>query len=92
LYTDGAEVLYDFAERQGDTPEARSAREFVLVSQGQRVFNDVVNKCLRRVEFASDSYSELIHLPKYGDADVLVDPRRSIAIPILLAVACGLRR
>jgi hypothetical protein len=30
LYTDGAEALYDFAERAGDTPEARSARELVV--------------------------------------------------------------
>ncbi|MBV9140090.1 MAG: hypothetical protein JO115_04105 [Pseudonocardiales bacterium] len=27
LYTDGAEVLYDYGEHERDTPEARSARE-----------------------------------------------------------------
>lgn len=53
LYTDGAEVLYDFAESQGDTPEARSARDLVVVRNSQRVFNEV-DSYLRRVDFASD--------------------------------------
>ena len=37
LYTDGAEALYDYAQSHGDTPEARSARELVVVRRGQRV-------------------------------------------------------
>ena len=48
LYTDGAEVLYDFAESQGDTPEARSARELVVARDDQRVFNDIIESYLRR--------------------------------------------
>src|SRR4051812_43569581 len=39
LYTDGAEVIYDFAEQQGDTPEAQSARQLVVVRKGQHVFS-----------------------------------------------------
>jgi uncharacterized protein (DUF433 family)/transposase-like protein len=82
LYTDGAELLYDFAEREGDTPEARSARELVVVRNGQRVFNDVVDSYLRRIEFADDGWAVRIHLRKYGNADVVVDPQRSFGIPI----------
>lgn len=82
LYTDGAELLYDFAEREGDSPEARSARDLVVVRDGQRVFNEVVESFLRRVEFAGDGWAERIHLRKYGNADVVVDPRRSFGIPI----------
>lgn len=82
LYTDGAEVLYDFAESQGDTPEARSARELVVVRNNQRVFNEIIDSYLRRVEFASDGWAQRIHLPKYGTADVVVDPRRSFGLPI----------
>ena len=52
LYTDGAEVLYDYAEREGDTPEARSARQLVVVRKGQHVFNEVVDDYLHRVQFA----------------------------------------
>ena len=83
LYTDGAEVLYDYAQSHGDSPEARSARELVVVRQGQHVFNDVVDSYLRRVEFLpGDQWAQLIHLPRYRHADVVVDPRRSFGAPI----------
>lgn len=82
LYTDGAELLYDYAEREGNTPEARSARDLVVVRNGQRLFNDVVDSYLRRVDFAEDGWAQRIHLRKYGHADVVVDPRRSYGIPI----------
>ncbi len=82
LYTDGAEVLYDFAERAGDTPEARSARELVVVRKGQHVFASVIDEYLQRVQFAGDGYAELIHLPRYGAADVVADPRRGFGQPM----------
>ena len=82
LYTDGAEVLYDFAERAGDTPEARSARELVVLRKGQHVFASVIDEYLQRVQFAGDGYAELIHLPRYGAADVVADPRRGFGQPI----------
>jgi uncharacterized protein (DUF433 family) len=82
LYTDGAEVLDDFAESQGDTPEARSARDLVVVRNDQRVFNEIIDDYLRRIEFASDGWAQCIHLPKYRTADVVVDPRRSFGLPI----------
>jgi hypothetical protein len=43
LYTDGAEVLYDYARLAGDTPEGESARELVVVRNGQRVFAEIVD-------------------------------------------------
>jgi uncharacterized protein (DUF433 family) len=82
LYTDGAEALYEFAERAGDTPEARSARELVVVRKGQHVFSSVIDEYLRRVQFAGDGYAELIRLPRYGAADVVADPRRGFGQPI----------
>lgn len=82
LYTDGAEVLYDFAENQGDTPEARGARELVVVRNGQRVFGEIVESYLRLVEFAADGYPRLIRLPRYEPGSVLVDPYRGFGQPI----------
>jgi uncharacterized protein (DUF433 family) len=82
LYTDGAEVLYDYAESKGDSPEALSARQLVVVRHGQRVFTEVVQDYLHRVEYAADGYARLIHLPQYRNADVLVDPTRSYGQPI----------
>ena len=82
LYTDGAEVLYDFAESAGDSDEARTARQLVVVRKGQHVFADVIDAYLQRVEFASDDYAQLIHLPQYRQADVIADPRRGFGQPI----------
>jgi uncharacterized protein (DUF433 family) len=82
LYTDGAEVLYDYAEHGGDTPAARSARELVVVRNDQRVFAEVIDSYLRRVEFDEDGWARLIHLRQYRTADVVVDPDRSFGVPI----------
>ncbi len=82
LYTDGAEMLYDYAEAGGDTPEARSARELVVVRNGQSVFADVVDAYLHRVTFGPDGYAQLIRLPQYRDAEVIVDPGRGFGQPV----------
>lgn len=84
LYTDGAEVIYDFAERTGDTPEARSARQLVTLRNNQRVFNDVVDEYLHRIDFADDNYAQAIRLPRYDDAEVVADPRRGFGQPTFL--------
>lgn len=82
LYTDGAEVIYDYAEQEGDTPEARGARQLVVVRKGQHVFTGVIDDSLHRVEFAPDGYAQLIHLPQYRVAEVVADPRRGFGQPI----------
>jgi uncharacterized protein (DUF433 family) len=82
LYTDGAEILYDYAETVGDSPEARSARELVVVRHGQRVFAEVVEDYLHRIEYAPDGYARLIRLPQYRRAEVFADPVRSFGQPI----------
>ena len=82
LYTDGADVLYDYAERQGDTPEARSARQLIVVRNGQGVFNDVVEDYLQRITYGADNYAQIIRLPRYQLAEVVADPERSFGRPI----------
>jgi hypothetical protein len=54
FYTDGAEVLFDYAENGDDPAAARAARELVVVRNDQRVLNEVVESYLRRVEFGDD--------------------------------------
>jgi uncharacterized protein (DUF433 family) len=81
LYTDGAEVIYDFAEQAGDTAEARGARQLVVVRNNQRVFNEILDQYLRRIHFADDNYAQSIRLPGYDEADVVVDPRRGFGQP-----------
>lgn len=83
LFTDGAEVLYDYADRSDDDV-ALAARELVVVRNGQRVFNDVVDGYLRRVEFATDGYARLIRLPGYDVAELVVDPARGFGQPVFV--------
>jgi uncharacterized protein (DUF433 family) len=82
LYTDGAEVLYDFAAHSDDAGESEALRELVVVRSGQHVFNEVVRAYLRRLEFGEDGYAQLIRLPGYDVAEVLVDPGRGFGQPI----------
>ena len=63
LYTDGAEVLCDYATSSKDEGTAEAARELVVVRNGQRVFNEVVSSYLTRLEFAADDYASSIRLP-----------------------------
>jgi uncharacterized protein (DUF433 family) len=78
LYTDGAEVLYDFATAKdpGDDDPA-----LVVVRNGQHVFVDIVRNQLKRVEFDGEGLATRIHVPAYK-SDVLCDPKRSFGRPI----------
>ena len=82
LYTDGAELLFDYAESHPDTADGRAALHLVVVRSGQRVFTEVIQEYLRRIEYASDGYADLIHVPAYHHAEVVVDPKRSFGAPI----------
>jgi uncharacterized protein (DUF433 family) len=82
LFTDGAELLFDYGERQGDTIEGRSAQDLVVVRNGQRVFVDVITEYLQRIQYGADGYPELIRVPTYRHADVVVDPKRAFGAPI----------
>jgi len=82
LYTDGAEVLFDYAEHGDDPAAAKAARELVVVRNGQTVFNEIVSGYLRRLDFGQDGYARLIHLPAYESAHVIVDPARGFGQPI----------
>lgn len=81
LYTDGAEVLFDYADAQ-DADTARAVSSLVVVRNGQRVFNDVIDAYLKLVEFGPDGYPRLIELPAYSVARVVVDPDRGFGQPI----------
>lgn len=82
LYTDGAEVLFDYAEATDDPDLVRAASELVVVRNGQRMFNEVVASYLRRLEFDDQGYVQLIRLPAYDVAEVVVDPARGFGQPI----------
>jgi uncharacterized protein (DUF433 family) len=77
LYSDGVEILYDFAERKGIDELA----ELVVVRSGQRVFASVVADYLKRITYDA-GWPTKVRLPRYGDAAVIVDPVRAFGQPI----------
>lgn len=58
LYSDGADILYDYAQDHGD----KQLRLLTLVSTGQRVFHEVITDYLDRIEFG-DTWASGIVLP-----------------------------
>lgn len=84
LYTDGAEVLYDFSQRSTSIGTPAPVGELVVIRNGQRVFKEVIDEYLQRIEYGSDGYAKLIHLPTYRRRQVIVDPARSFGQPVFV--------
>ena len=56
LYSDGANVLYDYARKHDD----RQLRLLTVVQTGQRVFHEVIEEYLQRITFGDQWATELI--------------------------------
>jgi uncharacterized protein (DUF433 family) len=82
LHTDGAELLFGYGEHHSESDEARLVRNLVVIRNGQRVFVDVIEAYLSRIEYASDGYASLIRVPAYEHAEVVADPSRAFGAPI----------
>lgn len=80
LYTDGAEVLYDFATGEGD----EDLLEVVVVRTSQRQFSEAVREYLERIEYGSDGWASSVQLPAYGRARVVVDPAVAFGVPLVV--------
>ena len=68
LFTDGAEVLFDCANKTGGD-DADAVRELVVVRDGQRVFTEVVSDYLKRIVFGADGFATAVPLPGFEHAD-----------------------
>jgi uncharacterized protein (DUF433 family) len=80
LYTDGAEVLYDYAESEHDD----ELRGLTVVRTGQKQFAEVVRDYLRRIGYGEDGWAARLRLATYEHAQVVVDPRRAFGMPLLV--------
>lgn len=76
LYTDGAEILYDYATRASEA----GLRELTIVRTQQRVFAPVIQDYLRRISYAPDGWARRLTLPV--SRSVIVDPDRAFGQPI----------
>ncbi|MGH8908174.1 MAG: DUF433 domain-containing protein [Egibacteraceae bacterium] len=71
LYTDGAVILYDYAQAGAADPDAvQELSGLTRVVDGQRVFAEVVRDHLRRLTYAEDGWADQVVLP-YTDRDLL---------------------
>lgn len=80
LYTDGAEVLFDFAHERGET----GLLELTVVRTGQKQFSELVRDHLKRIRYADDGWASMLELPAYRGATVVVDPKRAFGLPLLV--------
>jgi uncharacterized protein (DUF433 family) len=80
LYTDGAVILYDYAETKQDH-ELGGLTEVV---SRQRVFAPVVEEYLKRIEYGRDGWAARLISPATRQPLVVVDPERSFGQPIFI--------
>jgi uncharacterized protein (DUF433 family) len=79
LYTDGAVILFDYAESAGDEELA----ELTVVVSQQKVLSEVVREYLTRIEYADDWAASLVS-PATDQRVVTVDPVRAFGQPIFI--------
>jgi len=80
LYTDGAEVLFDYANKSGE----REVLELTVVRTQQRQFTGVVKDYLKRIHYGGDGWADSVRLPTYEHAEVVVDPRVAFGLPLVV--------
>jgi uncharacterized protein (DUF433 family) len=79
LYTDGAEVLFDYAEEHRD----KQLRLLTVVKTGQRVFHDVIDRYLKRIEY-DGGWAARVILPITDEPILVADPARAFGQPVFL--------
>jgi uncharacterized protein (DUF433 family) len=80
LYTDGAEVLYDYAVNRDEA----DLLELVVVRTGQHQFAEIVRAYLKRITYGNDGWASRVGLPSYGRAEVVVDPAIAFGLPLVV--------
>jgi uncharacterized protein (DUF433 family) len=80
LYTDGAEVLYDYATQRDE----EDLLELTVVRTGQRQFTELVRDYLKRITYGDDGWPTRVRLPIYEHAEVVVDTRRAFGLPLVV--------
>lgn len=85
LYTDGAELLFDYARSRGD----KQLRLLTVVRSGQRVFHDVIDRYLKRIDY-DGGWAIRLALPITDEPLLVADPDRAFGQPIFVHGAARL--
>ncbi|HEY3670037.1 MAG TPA: DUF433 domain-containing protein [Acidimicrobiia bacterium] len=85
LYTDGAELLFDYAKSQRD----KQLGLLTVVRSGQRVFHDVIDQYLKRIEY-DGGWAIRLALPITEESILVADPERAFGQPIFIHGAARL--
>jgi uncharacterized protein (DUF433 family) len=80
LYTDGAEVLFDYASSRDE----RELLELVVVRTGQHQFSELVRDYLTQITYGEDGWASRVRLPSYRRAEVVVDPAIAFGLPLVV--------
>lgn len=81
LYSDGAEILFDFADRYDEDELHR----LVVVRSGQRVFHEIVRDYLERITYdEDDGLARRLFLPITEERLIQVDPEVAFGHPIFV--------
>ena len=78
VYTDGAELIFDYAS--GSDDEAL----LTVVRTGQEHLADVIRGYLKRITYGDDGWAARMRLPAYTQAEVTVDPTEAFGQPVVV--------
>ncbi len=79
VYTDGAELIFDYAAAHSDDEAL-----LTVVRTGQQHFAQIIREYLRPITYGDDGWAERLRLPAYARAEVTVDPRQAFGQPLIV--------
>ncbi len=78
VYTDGAELIFDYAKSTDDETL------LTVVRTGQQHFAEVIRGYLKRISYGDDGWAQRVQLPAYASARVIVDPNQAFGQPLVV--------
>jgi uncharacterized protein (DUF433 family) len=78
VYTDGAELIFDYAASSDDHGL------LTVVRTGQEHFAEVIRDYLKPITYGDDGWAERLRLPAYSQAAVTVDPTEAFGQPMVV--------
>ena len=78
VYTDGAELIFDYASSSDDD------ELLTVVRTGQEHLAEVIRDYLQRITYGNDGWAARLRLPAYHHAEVTVDPTQAFGQPLVV--------